>query len=45
MSKTSNIQKIEVLKVWLDDLKRNSKIRKHQHKKTSKWIEEIEHEN
>lgn len=45
MSKTSNNQKLEVLRIWLDDLKRNSKIRKQQQKKASKWIDEIEYEN
>jgi hypothetical protein len=45
MSKTSNNQKLEVLRIWLDDLKRNGKIRKQQQKKASKWIDEIEYEN
>jgi len=44
MSKTSNLQKLEVLKVWLDDLKKNQKIRKQQQKKASKWLEELEDE-
>ena len=44
MSKTSNLQKLEVLKVWLDDLKKNHKIRKQQQKKASKWLEELEDE-
>lgn len=45
MSKTSNNQKLEVLKIWLDDLKRNQKIRKQQQRKASKWLEELEDEN
>ena len=45
MSKTSNNQKLEVLRIWLDDLKRNGKFRKQQQKKASKWIEELEDEN
>ena len=45
MSKTSNNQKLEVLRIWLDDLKRNVKIRKQQQKKASKWVEELEYEN
>ena len=45
MSETSNNQKLEVLRIWLDDLKRNGKIRKQQQKKASKWIDEIEYEN
>ena len=45
MSKTSNLQKLEVLKIWLEDLKKNSKIRKQQQKKNSKWLEELEDEN
>ena len=45
MSKTSNNQKLEVLRIWLDDLNRNGKIRKQQQKKASKWIDEIEYEN
>ena len=45
MSKTSNLQKLEVLKVWLDDLKKNQKVRKQQQKKSSKWLEELEDEN
>jgi hypothetical protein len=45
MSKTSNNQKLEVLRIWLDDLKRNGKIRKQQQKKASKWVEELEYEN
>ena len=44
MSKTSNNQKLEVLKIWLDDLKKNQKVRKQQQKKASKWLEEIEDE-
>jgi hypothetical protein len=42
MSKTSNMQKLEVLKIWLDDLKKNQKIRKKQQRKASKWVDEIE---
>jgi len=42
MSKTSNLQKLEVLKVWLDDLKKNYKVRKQQQRKASKWIEELD---
>lgn len=42
MSKTSNLQKLEVLRIWLDDLKKNHKIRKQQHKKSSKWLEELD---
>ena len=42
MSKTSNNQKLEVLKVWLDDLKKNSKHRKQQQKKASKWVDELD---
>ena len=45
MSKTSNLQKLEVLKIWLEDLKKNSKNRKQQQKKNSKWLEELEDEN
>ncbi len=45
MSKTSNNQKLEVLKIWLDDLKRNQKIRKQQQRKASKWLEELEDEH
>jgi hypothetical protein len=45
MSKTSNNQKLEVLKIWLDDLKKNQKVRKQQQKKASKWLEELEDEN
>ena len=45
MSKTSNNQKLAVLKVWLDDLKKNSKYRKKQQKKASKWLEELDDEN
>ena len=45
MSKTSNLQKLEVLKVWLDDLKKNHKIRKQKQKQASKWLEELEDEN
>jgi hypothetical protein len=45
MSKSSNNQKLEVLKIWLDDLKRNHKIRNQQKKKASKWLEELEDEN
>jgi len=45
MSKTSNNQKLEVLKIWLDDLKKNHKIRKQQQKKSSKWLEELEYDN
>ena len=44
MSKTSNNQKLEVLKIWLDDLKKNHKVRKQQQKKASKWIEELDEE-
>jgi len=36
MSKTSNIQKIEVLKVWLNELKRKAKTKK----KNSEWLKE-----
>ena len=42
MSKTSNLQKLEVLKVWLDDLKKNYKVRKQQQRKASKWIEDLD---
>jgi len=42
MSKTSNNQKLEVLKIWLDDLKKNSKHRKQQQKKASKWVDELD---
>jgi hypothetical protein len=45
MSKTSSRQKLEVLKIWLEDLKRNGKVRKQQQKKASKWVEELEDEN
>ena len=45
MSKTSNNQKLEVLKIWLDNLKKNQKVRKQQQKKASKWLEELEDEN
>jgi hypothetical protein len=45
MSKSSNNQKLEVLKIWLDDLKRNYKVRNQQKKKASKWLEELEDEN
>jgi hypothetical protein len=45
MSKTSNNQKLEVLKIWLDDLKKNQKTRKQQQRKASKWLEELEDEN
>ena len=45
MSKTSNLQKLEVLKIWLEDLKKNHKIRKQQQRKASKWLEELEDEN
>lgn len=44
MSKVSNKQRLEVLKIWLEDLKKNSKHRKQQQKKASKWLEEIEDE-
>ena len=44
MSKVSNQQRLEVLKIWLEDLKKNSKHRKQQQKKASKWLEEIEDE-
>lgn len=37
MSKTSNMQKLEVLRVWLDDLKKNNRYRKQQ-KKTPDWL-------
>jgi len=42
MSKTSNLQKLAVLKIWIEDLKKNHKFRKQQRKKTSKWLNEIE---
>jgi len=45
MSKTSNKQRLEVFKIWLEDLKKNSKTRKQQQKKASKWLEELEDEN
>jgi hypothetical protein len=45
MSKVSSKQRLEVLKIWLDDLKKNSKHRKQQQKKASKWIEELDEEN
>ena len=45
MSKTSNLQKLEVLKIWLEDLKKNQKVRKQQQRKASKWLEELEDEN
>jgi hypothetical protein len=45
MSKTSNNQKLEVLKIWLDDLKKNHKVRKQQQKKSSKWLEELDYDN
>jgi|688.fasta_scaffold226772_4 hypothetical protein len=43
MSKTSNLQKLATLKVWIEDLKKNYKIRKQQQRKqNSKWLSEIE---
>lgn len=44
MSKTSNLQRLAVLKIWLEDLKKNQKSRKQQQKKASKWLEETEYE-
>jgi hypothetical protein len=44
MSKTSNNQKLEVLKIWLDDLKKNHKVRKQKQRQASKWIEELDEE-
>ena len=40
MSKTSNNQKIEVLKIWLEEQKRKGKI-----KKQPTWLKEILEEN
>jgi len=37
MSKTSNHQKLAVLNVWIDDVKKNSRYRK-QMKKQPKWL-------
>jgi hypothetical protein len=45
MSKISNKQRLEVLKIWLDDLKKNSRNRRQQQKKSSKWLEELEDVN
>lgn len=43
MSKTSNMLKLATLKIWIEDLKKNHKIRKQQQKKqNSKWLNEIE---
>ncbi len=43
MSKTSNLQKLATLKVWIEDLKKNYKTRKQQQRKqSSKWLNEIE---
>ena len=44
MSKTSNNQKLEVLRIWLDDLKKNHKVRKQKQKQVSKWLEELDEE-
>lgn len=45
MSKTSNNQKLAVLKIWLDDLKNNYKYRQQKKQKASKWLEELDDEN
>jgi len=37
MSKNSNMQRLAVLKVWIDDVKKNSRYRKEQ-KKQPKWL-------
>jgi hypothetical protein len=42
MSKISNKQRLEVLRIWLDDLKKNSGNRKKQQRKSSKWIEDLD---
>jgi hypothetical protein len=36
MSKTSNVQRLAVLKIWLEELKRKGKI-----KKQPEWLKEI----
>ena len=40
MSKTSNVQRLSVLKVWLEELKRKGKI-----KKQPDWLKEIMNED
>jgi len=40
MSKTSNKQKIETLKIWLNDLKKNQP----KTKKQPKWVKDLEYE-
>ena len=40
MSKTSNVQRLAVLKIWLEELKRKGKI-----KKQPDWLKEILDEN
>jgi len=37
MSKNSNMQRLAVLKVWIEDVKSNSRYRKQQ-KKQPKWL-------
>jgi hypothetical protein len=41
MSKTSNQQRIAVLNIWLNDLKKNPNHRKRESKKQAHWIKEI----
>ena len=40
MSKTSNLQKLSVLKIWLEEQKRKGRI-----KKQPAWLKEIQDEN
>jgi hypothetical protein len=41
MSKTSNKQKLETLKIWLDNLKKKNP----KPKKQPKWVKDLEYED